>query len=211
MKKDVIKEGAVALRKIGKTYSEIQKIVGKDISKSTLSCWCGKIPLNKKQRGRITDLMFTNLKNARTKAIVVNKQKRINYLRSIESRNTHLVKFLDDNNVRKLLLAMLYLGEGAKWKSHRGLQLGSSNPEIIKLYLSLLQDCFNVSKKQLTVMIYYRADQNLNNLVRFWSMVTGIPTTNFYKSKPDERTRGVKTREGYYGVCAIFGPGRRSN
>ena len=195
------------MRGSGKTYAEIQKVIGVNIPKGTLSYWCRLVNLNEKQQKRISDLKFKNLKIARAKALTVNKKIREGYLRSVELRNVHLSKFLDNKDIKKMLLAMLYLGEGAKWKSHRGLQLGSSSPDILRLYVKLLRDCFNVSEKRLTAMIYYRADQNLGNLINFWSKVTGIPIGSFYKSKPDKRTKGKKTWDDYHGVCAVMGPG----
>lgn len=195
------------MRRQGKTYGEICKLVDRKIPRSTLTYWCKGIILNKAKQSRIVALRRMNLEGARAKALIAHKQKRKHYLQLIESRNEHLARLLTDKNVSKLLLAMLYLGEGAKWKSHRGLQLGSSNPEIITLYINLLERCYSVSRKQLKAVVYYRIDQNLQSLITFWSQRTGVPKSNFYKSKPDARTKGKKTRRGYYGVCAIFGPG----
>jgi len=206
MNKDQLRNGAVRLRKEGYTYAEIKRFLNADIPKSTLSYWCKGIIMNKIQQNRIGILRLRNIKLAQEKARIVHKLNRDHYLKSLELRNTHLKKFLKNNEIAKLLLAMLYLGEGAKWKSHRGLQLGSSSPEIVKLYLSLLERCFCVHRKNLTAMIYHRMDQNLGSLIRFWSKCTGIPASNFYKSKPDVRTRGRKTWKEYRGVCAIFGP-----
>lgn len=200
------RQRARKLREQGKTYAEIKKQLGFDTPKSTLSYWCKGIPLNSKQRDRIHGLRLKNIKIAQKKAQIVNKQKRNKYLKEIQIRNEHLVKYLPNIEVNKLLLAMLYLGEGAKWKSHRGLQLGSANPEIMQIYLGLLERCFGVSRKKLAAMIYYRADQNLKSLVQFWSNTLKIPTKNFYKSKPDPRTRGRKSWDEYHGVCAVFGP-----
>jgi len=205
--KDVQKIEALRLRERGYTYAEIKKALGANIPKSTLSHWLRGIELNDAQKKRIGVLRLNNIKKAQEKALVVHKQQRIIYLKALESRNQHLKKFLKNNDIAKLLLAMLYLGEGAKWKSHRGLQLGSSNPEIMRLYLSLLERCFGVNRKKLTAMIYHRADQDLPSLVHFWSEYLDIPKANFYKSKPDMRTSGRKTWEDYHGVCAVFGPG----
>ena len=206
MKKDELRKLAMDLRKDGLTYSEIRKSTGINIPKSTLSYWCKGVVLEKKFKNRISMLRFENIRYARDRAIVVNKLKRINYLKSIESRNNTLYKYVSDINVKKLLLAMLYLGEGAKWKSHSGLQLGNANPEVIKLYLNLLQCCYKVNRKKLTAMVSYRVDQDLTELIKFWSSVSGIPIENFYRNNPDQRTKGKATRIDYHGVCAIYGP-----
>lgn len=202
-----MRKKAVDLRQQGMTYAEICRSVRVGIPKSTLTYWCKGVVWDKSQRDRIINLRMENLEKARTKALIVNKKIRNEYIDSIDKRVFNLKRFLEDRNILKLLLAMLYLGEGAKWKSHRGLQLGNSNPEIIKLYLSLLERCYGVSRNKLTAMIYHRADQNLKSLISFWSNITKIPISNFYRSNPDLRTKGKETRDGYYGVCAIFGPG----
>ena len=201
------KERAIALRKKGKTYSEIIKIIGKNIPKGTLSSWLCGVALSPVQKKHIEQLREKNLNYARSKAVVVNKKNRERFIKRLVDKNVYLVREFKKTDTLKLLLAMLYLGEGAKWKTHRGLQLGSSDPHIIKVYLSLLERCYNVDRKILKVSIFYRADQKLDDLISFWSNITRIPINNFYRSKPDLRTVGKPTRVGYYGVCAICGPG----
>lgn len=197
---------AIKLRTQGKTYSEIKIEIGKRIPKSTLSYWCRSVLLKKVQKDRIRAIQLKNIKIAQNKATVINKKKRGIYLGMLKKRHRHLRGIISNTNVAKVLLAMLYLGEGAKWKSHRGLQLGSSNPEIMKIYLNLLEKCFGVSRKSLKGMIFYRADQDLSSLISYWSRILGIPQSNFYRSKPDMRTKKRKTWNEYHGVCAIFGP-----
>lgn len=100
---------------------------------------------------------------------------------------------------------MLYLGEGAKLKSHRGLMLGSSDPRIIRLHIKLLAACYRIAREKLKCRISYRADQDLNTLQKYWSEITGIPLETFYKSKPDPRTIGKPTKcLDYKGVCVVM-------
>jgi len=201
------KPKTIVLRKSGKTYGEIQKIIGKSIPKSTLSYWCHNLPLPLDYQRKIKDYNKFNLNKARKIALAVNRVKREKYLSGIRDRNA---KFFGNINLKteKLALAMLYLGEGSKWKSHRGLMLGSSDSDIIKIYLKLLKNLYNISTKQLRCRVLYRADQNINSLQRFWSKITKIPFKNFYKTKPDPRTVGKKTlRQDYRGVCVISGGG----
>ena len=107
-------------------------------------------------------------------------------------------------DVAKIALAMLYLGEGAKRRSHRGLMLGSSDPLIATLYIALLERCYDIRKANLKCRISYRADQNIDALENYWSHITGIPRKNFYKTIPDPRTSGKKTiKHNYHGVCVI--------
>lgn len=105
-----------------------------------------------------------------------------------------------------MILSFLYLGEGAKRGSHSGIQLGSSDQDIIKLYLRLLKRCYKINPAQLKCRISYRADQDIRSLEEYWSKITKIPLSNFYKTIPDPRTAGKPTKNSdYKGVCVISG------
>lgn len=129
-------------------------------------------------------------------------------LNSLRIQNESRMLSSHDKNIYKLALAMLYLGEGAKWKSHSGLLLGSSDPNIIGIYLYLVRVCYNLMPENLKCRVSYRADQNIEELENYWSTITTIPLENFYETKPDARTIGKPTRDGNYkGVCVIMGGG----
>ncbi len=193
----------IKLRKQGKTYSEIQGSFKKAVPKSAISHWCKNIRLSKKQKERIGKIILDNVKISQKAAVAANRLKREKYLNGLEKRNLYLLKKLN-KDTQKIALAMLYLGEGAKWENHRALLLGSSSPDIIKLYLKLLRNCYQIDNDKLRCRISYRADQDINELQRFWSKLTGIPVWHFFKTKPDPRTVGKKTKKKYYkGVCVI--------
>lgn len=204
MSKLELKRKAIKLRQQGKTYLEIQKILKKRIPKSTLSCWCTNIKLPKEYQDRIQRIVLNNAEKGRGIALVVNRVKREKYLKSIIDRNKYFATALKDKDIAKIALAMLYLGEGAKWKSHRGLLLGSSDPDIVKIYIKLLQKCYNISKTKMRAKVLYRFDQNIDFLITFWSHIIGIPKHHFYNTKPDPRTIGKETKKkDYRGVCVI--------
>ncbi|MBL7156219.1 MAG: hypothetical protein ISS87_01310 [Candidatus Pacebacteria bacterium] len=105
----------------------------------------------------------------------------------------------------KIALAILYLGEGEKWKGRGRLCLGSSDPDIIKLYLKSLRTCYDINEKKLRCRVGYRADQNINELQKFWSKITKIPASQFYQTRIDPRTKGKKSiKRDYKGVCVIY-------
>ncbi|PIR70499.1 MAG: hypothetical protein COU46_01170 [Candidatus Niyogibacteria bacterium CG10_big_fil_rev_8_21_14_0_10_42_19] len=201
---ELIKEKARKLRSYGKTYSEIIRDLGLSIPKSTLSSWCNDVVLPVWYQEKVNRLNAKNFTKAQKTAWASNKIKRERFLSDLIQKNDHLYKKIKDKDILKMLLAMLYLGEGSKWKSHRGLMLGSSDPDIIKLYMRLLYLCYGIGSKDLKCYICYRADQNINKLHRYWSHTTLIPLENFYSSKPDPRTIGKKTmKKNYMGVCVL--------
>lgn len=203
MNRKEIKNKVTILRKKGKTYSEINKILCLKIPQSTLSNWCNKIELSDKQRKRIENIIKNKITKSREIALAVNREKRIKYLQSVEDRIKYLTPIFKDIRVAKIALAMLYLGEGSK--THRGsLMFGNSDPNIIKLFLGLLRFVYKIDENKLRCTVQCRADQNVNTLERFWSQLTKIPKSRFYKAQIDIRTIGKKSlKVDYKGVCRI--------
>lgn len=199
-----LKGRARNLRAKGKTYSEIKTSLKIKMPKSTLSNWCKDIILPKWYQRKIDALNLMNSEKARKLALLTNKIKREILIKQLRNSNKYLSQKIKDKDVLKIILAILYLAEGAKWKSHRGLMLGNTDPTIIKLYIRLLQKCYNIKPKNLKCRISYRADQNIISLQKYWSRLTSIPMENFYKTKPDPRTIGKPTKKkNYKGVCVL--------
>jgi hypothetical protein len=198
-----IKEKAIKLRKQGKTYSEIQESLNVVIPKSTLSYWCRGIKLSKKYFERIRKITLRNAQKGREIALVVNRAKREKYLRSVADRNKHLVNVLKNKDIAKIVLAILYLGEGGK-NQKGSLLFGNSDPFVISLFLHLLRFCYDVDERKFRCTLQCRADQNIKKLEKFWSQITKIPLTQFYKARVDPRTIGRPSRKkDYKGVCRI--------
>lgn len=199
-----LKEQVRNLRTKGKTYSEIETSLKIKMPKSTLSNWCKNIILPRWYQGKIDALNLMNSEKARKLALLTNKIKREILIKQLRNSNKYLSQKIKDKDVLKIILAILYLAEGAKWKSHRGLMLGNTDPTIIKLYIRLLQKCYNIKPKNLKCRISYRANQNIISLQKYWSRLTSIPMENFYKTKPDPRTIGKPTKKkNYKGVCVL--------
>ena len=197
-----IRSEAIKLRKQGKTYSEIRKKLS--ISKGTLSYWSKKITLSASATKRLKKNQDSNLKKARLVNQANLKIRQAQSLIDIRERIKPSILKIMKPEVLKIALAFLYLGEGAKWKSHRGLQLGSSDPVILLLYKKLLKSCYMIDKDKLRCYICYRADQSLEDLIKYWSRTLSISNSKFYKSSYDKRTIGKPTRnKDYRGVCII--------
>lgn len=199
-----LKEKVIKLRKRGKTYLEIQSTFKKSIPKSTLSYWCRNIPLPLNYQRKIQAYNKFNLEKARKIALAVNKLKREKYLKSIVDRNKHFKNILKDRGVAKVVLAILYLGEGSKNPKRGSLAFGSSDPFIISLFLYLLRYCYNINENKIRCTLQCRADQNIKKLETFWSKITKIPLTKFYKAQIDPRTINRPSKKlDYKGVCRI--------
>lgn len=140
----------------------------------------------------------------RQKAVIANKKIFDSKLDEYRSRNKNMKNFMKSRQAKLVALAMLYLGEGAKWKSRRGLMLGSADPLIMKLYVRLIKDCFGIHEDKMRGRVQHRADQNPDELIDYWSKITGINPDNFYPSYVDKRTIGKPTlKTDYHGVCSV--------
>lgn len=194
---------AVKLRKEGKTYGEIQNILNVKIPKSTLSNWCKDISLSFQHKLRIDKCILESAKKGRAIALAVNRARREDYLKSIEKRVSYLGRLMKDKDIAKISLAMLYLGEGSKGY-RKSLMLGNSDPETISLFLKLFRYCYTINESKFRCTLQCRADQNIIKLETFWSEITKIPLTQFYRARIDPRTIGKKSKKPYYkGVCRI--------
>lgn len=198
----------INLRRGGFTYAEIYDALGIKISKSTVSRICRDVQLETAQQ----QLLATKIKMARdknrAKALSANKLLLNNKIRAIKEANLYLQEYMFQKEAKLIALAMLYLGEGAKWNRRRGLLLANSDPMIIQMYINLLEQCYRIPKINMKARIQHRADQDSALLVDFWSTYTGIPLSNFYPCYIDKRTQGkATTKKDYKGVCSIMCPG----
>ena len=203
MTKLILREKARKLRTDGRTYSEIQKTLGISIPKSTLSSWCQNVILPDWYKAKIQELNNKNFTKAQAMAHASIRRRRDLFLKEVRRESTIVLKKFNKEGL-KVALAMLYLGEGAKWRGHSGLSLGSSDPNIILLYVSLLKKCYKIKPETLKCRVSYRADQKISELEKYWSSIAKVPRENFYKTKPDPRTKGKRTKKiDYKGVCVI--------
>ena len=81
---------------------------------------------------------------------------------------------------------------------------GNSDPSIISLFMSLLRYCYNIDESKFRCTLQCRADQNTKKLEKFWSQITKIPLSQFYKARVDPRTIDKPSKKlNYKGVCRI--------
>ena len=198
-----LKNRAIVLRKNGKTYGEIREALGVSVPKSTLSYWCKNILLSRLQKKKIQLGVANNIQKGQMAAVIVNRQKRQKYLDSVKDRVKYLGVVVENKNVAKIALAMLYLGEGAK-ANHGSLMFGNSGPEVASFFLKLLRRCYAIDEKKFRCTVQCRADHNVVLLEKFWSKITKIPSAQFYRARIDPRTIGkISRKSDYKGVCRI--------
>ena len=199
-----LKQKVIALRKKGKTYAEICSCLELKIPKGTLSCWCNGVPLPKSYAQKIKKMNEQNLIKARAGSVETAKRIRQKQIETIRNENGHLAKMLEDNDVAKIALAMLYLGEGGKTRRRGAVLFGNSDPVVVSLFMGLLRKVYDIDESKFRCTLMCRADQDIENLEKMWSKTTRVPLNQFYKARIDPRTIGKPSKKKEYkGVCRI--------
>ena len=189
------------MRKHGASIRDIESKLG--IPRSTLSLWLSRIPISDHVHKSLKRRADNALVKARVEAVKWhNSQKAARIAQAQNDAKKSLAKIeIAQPEVIELALAMLYLGEGSKKNSQT--IMGNSNPLILKFFVAAIQRLYNVPPSAFTCHLHLRADQNPNQLARYWSRALGIPRANFGKALVDIRTAGSKTYPDYKGVCAV--------
>ena len=192
------------LRALGMTYVEISNELNSVFPKSTLSYICKDVKLPDEYHLEQKKRIQLNLESARKKALIVNKKKLHQRLETIRIEAEKVAMSDRSIDQEKVALAMLYIGEGSKYKSYRGLALGSSDIEILQTYIALLERCYHKQREDFRARIQHRSDQSQEGLLAYWSQGLGLSVDTFYASYIDKRTTGKPTRNpDYKGVCVI--------
>ena len=172
-----LKEKAIELRKSGKTYSEILKVV--PVAKSTLSEWLRSVGISKEYK-----VVFTEKKRlAGLRGGLSRKNKRI-------ETQSHIIGIAENEvgkiSTRELWLigVALYWAEGSKEKEGRpgtGISFSNSDYQMINLFLKWLLEVISVPKEEIGCEIYIH-DSYRDEIPRFqkyWSTKTGLPLSYF--------------------------------
>jgi hypothetical protein len=196
------------LRSQGKTFGEIQAVIGVSVPKSTLSYICSDVRLPLSYHRRISLLILSTIHKARIIGTQINRMKREMMFQEFKKRNTPIARKIHDAETGKIALAMLCLGEASKYNAKKpsSFSLGNSDPRIICLFLDLLKQSFiSFDIEKIRCGVQCRADQNPEELKTYWMEITGVPDRLFYKPLIDPRTKGKPTlKTEYKGVLRVY-------
>ncbi|MEA3453197.1 MAG: hypothetical protein U9Q96_02600 [Patescibacteria group bacterium] len=190
---------AIELRIQGKTFGEIRKIIP-NLPKSTLSGWLKNVKLTKAQERKLKKNIEKAICGARVKAAWTKRQKRIKQTELIAEQAKKELPYLFKNPLFLVGLS-LYWAEGTKFGEQ--IQFANSDARLIKIMMRWFKEICDVPEKKIRVHIYIHKIYSHENCEKFWSKVTGIPTTKFGKTTFKTTTHKVKKNLHYKGVCRI--------
>lgn len=182
---------ALFLRKQGKSYSQIKKILG--ISKGTLSCWLKDYPLSKQ---RIKELRDDNEQRIEKFRETMRKKKERKLLKVYEEQKKIIFPFTK----RDFFIASLFLywGEGGKTRFN-DISISNTDPSVLKFFINSLIKNFKISKKQLKISLHLYEDMNIEKEMKFWSQCLNIPISQFYKPYIKKTNKSNINHKGGFG------------
>lgn len=184
---------ATQLRKEGKSYSEIKKILG--VSKSTLSNWLKDIELTKEQKSRLNKLRATAYLGAKKR-------------QSTSLEHHHRIKEESKKEVVRLVKnpffvagLMLYWAEGSK--NSGSVQFSNSDPAMIKIMMRWFREFCDIPENKFRVGLFMHSLHIRKDCQGFWQKVTSIPLTQFHKPYIKPTIFSNRKNKLYEGTCKI--------
>lgn len=197
--KNLEKVEARRLRKQGKSMNEIVREL--KVSKSSVSYWVRDIKLTSRQRKELTDRGFS------IDAIEKRRQNRI-----ANTNLSHQIVVdkakgdISDLSRYELLLVgvALYWGEGSK-ANRNVASVANSDPAIIKTMMRFFKEICGVEDNKFRGHIHTFSHLNTDEAEEYWSKVSGIPKSQFYKTytKTSSASQGKKDSLPY-GTMQIY-------
>ncbi len=203
--KTALRQKAIALRKEGKTYSEILRVV--PVAKSSLSLWFKGVGLSMQQTQRIT----AKKRAAQLRGGARKKEIRLQVSKEIfEGSKEELGAF--SRRDLFILGVALYWAEGAKAKEYRpsvAVKFANSDPEMVKLFLLWLRRIFHVKDANITLTVYLHQNhkQRIHEVENFWLKVTGLERSSLanpvFKSH-NPKTQRKNSGDSYMGLVSVY-------
>lgn len=190
----------IELRKIGKTYSEIRRIV--HVPKSTLSDWLSKYPLTKEQ------IFILEKNRKRNKDLSIEKviqTKRIKREKRLAKTYIDQKKNLLPLSSKEIYLVGLFLYWGEGSKSLKGaVSLSNTDPRVIKFFLFWLKRGLRIPRKKIRVLVHLYEDMDKNGELNYWSKELNIPRVQFTKPYIKKSKRLDIDQKGFgHGTCNV--------
>lgn len=170
------KEKARILRQKGYSINQIVKEAG--FSKASVSLWVRDIVLTKAQKKGLSE---------RGRSVESIEKRRINRLFNENKKRQVIIDEAkkDFTSISleqlKLIGIILYLGEGGK--TSRGMaRLANSDSMVIKIMMRFFREICKVSDDKFRASIHTFAHANIIETEKYWSKISGIPRSQFFKT-----------------------------
>jgi len=173
------KKEAISLRKKGKSYNEIAKILG--TPKSTLSLWLKDI----KMSAKIEKRFWSKVRKRWAEHIVsFSKQRAVEAKERANNIQLSAAKEIGKLTKRELFLIgiALYWAEGNK-RNKWSIRFVNSDPAMIKLMMRFFREICRIDEEKFNARIHLHPNIKENKAINLWSKITGISKKRFAPSQ----------------------------
>lgn len=184
---------AQKLRRKGFSYKEILKHM--KVSKSTLSIWLREIELTDDQKNRLLNKAERAIYDVAKRKVAARIKKTNDIIKSAIKE----VQFLKHNPLFLVGMA-LYWAEGAK-NSSEGVKFSNSDEKMIVLIMRWFREICKVPEGKFRVHIHMHSLHCRKNIINYWSKITGISKSQFYKPYIKKTSLGQRKNILYNGTC----------
>jgi len=196
MTKLIEKRKVIELRKKGKSYSEIRKII--KVSKSSLSLWLKNVML--------TDEQVNGLKMKKVMAVErYKKAMKIKRQTKLDGYYQNQVKkWIPLSNREKFIAGLfLYWGEGNKVSTNL-VNVSNTDPSVIKFAIYWMEKCLKIPMNEIYIKLHLYSDMNIEQETEFWSKTLGIDKERFTRPYIKKSLRKDIDQKGFgHGTCNI--------
>lgn len=192
-----IKKEAVKLRKSGYSIKEIAKKL--DIAISSSSIWLRNVQISPTGQDRMTKHKEQN--RYKMQQLWIEKRLRQYELNIVKAEKILTYLNLKENNISKLICAILFWAEGNKDFSH--IRFTNSDPTMISTFLKYFRQAYVLDEKKFRACIHLHEYHNSKEIHKFWSNITQIPLNKFRKAYLKPHT-GIRKKDAYKGCITIY-------
>lgn len=200
-----LKTEAIRLRKTGRSYNEIRKILGIN-SKGTLSHWFRNLKLSPESE----KLLQKNTLLARQRGLFdANKKRRSEIDEQNKKAYDNGLKSIREISRNDLLLigTALYWGEGTKTEkvASPSLVLSNSDPKMVSVFMMFVRQILKIPEEKIRAGIHLYPTTSVGEARKFWSKVTKLPESRFYIIVQQSRASSGKRASNVlpFGTVAI--------
>ena len=185
---------AFELRKQGKTYREIEKLLG--VSRSTLCEWFKNEEWSKHIKKSNTD---KHIKISIERLRKLHQGRRLMLERKYKLAEEDAVKEFEIYKNDPLFMAglMVYAGEGDKTNRYN-IKLANSEFYLHLVFIRFSEKFLNIGRDKIKVWLLLYPDHDIEKSIKIWSKKLNINKSNFHKSQVIIGKE--KTRKLQYGV-----------
>ena len=199
--KDDLRETAVAMRKEGRSYREIQAEVG--VAKSTLSLWLRDVPLTEEQQRALAD-RGPSATRSNAEAARANATRRRSVVRAqAKAQITQLSE-------SELFVAgvVAYWAEGSKnkpWRFGTRVRFINSDPRMIQLFLRWLT-LVGVTDDRIAFRLQIHESADVEAALRYWTETLDVEKTSFLNTtmkRHNPKTVRRNVGDTYHGCLCV--------